>query len=356
MSDKIALRPTRLDQATPKTPSAVGSWIKERLASRNAAIVVVVIALFSYISVRQPNFRTIDNIQVLGVQMATLGIPAIGMTLLMVAGYVDLSIGSAFSVVAVFATMVGQEAGTVVAVVFAIGLGAAIGLLNGIVVWRITISPLIVTLAGLTFYQGIVNVATKGQGENLPDEAFMRIGGGSLLGGVPNLVLVFAVTAALAAIFLSRTTGGLNVMAIGGSKESAQTIGIPVRRITIALFAVNGAIIGVAAILTASRFGGATPSVGAGMELQIITAVILGGVSFSGGEGSVGGTVLAVVLLTVVTSGIVALNIDSYYADVVSGALLLAAVTIDQVTEEQRDRFRKMLAMRAALATDDEDA
>lgn len=148
----------------------------------------------------------------------------------------------------------------------------------------------------------------------------------------------------------SAPSSSLAQRAIGGNPEAAKLVGINVKHITLILFAVHGAIVGLSAVLTASRFGGATPIVGVGMELNVITTVILGSVSFTGGEGSVPGTVLAVVLISVVTSGIVALNIDSYYSDVVNGALLLGAVAVDQLTEEQHVRFRRMLAVRSALS------
>jgi ribose/xylose/arabinose/galactoside ABC-type transport system permease subunit len=146
-------------------------------------------------------------------------------------------------------------------------------------------------------------------------------------------VLIFIVLEVVVALYLARTTGGPNILAIGGNKESADAVGIPVRRVVLGLSALNGAIVGIAAVITSS-FGGAAPAVGVGLELSVLTAVVLGGVSFSGGERNVLGTVLAVVLLTVVNSGIVALNINSYYSGVVSGALLVFAVGLDQFTEE----------------------
>lgn len=322
------------------------------LFSRNSALIALIVALVVFISIVNPHYATVSNVGVLARQVAILGIPAIGMTLLIVSGYVDLSIGSMFSLVAVAATAVAAGIGLVPAVFFAIALGALIGLINGALVWRIPISPLIVTLGGLTFYQGVVNVATQGQGVNNFDPSFQLLGAGAAILGIPNPVVIFSVLALLFGAYLARTTGGLNILAIGGNRESAEAVGIPVRRVVMGLFALNGAIIGLAGVLTASNFGGAAPSVGVGLELSVLTAVILGGVSFSGGEGNVLGTVLAVILLTVVDSGIVALNIDSYVSGVVSGALLVVAVGLDQLTEEGRSRYRRLIAMRAAFAAE----
>ena len=336
--------------AVPVVPERRRGPILRALLSRNSALAALIVALVVGVSVVNPHFAAVANIGVLASQVATLGIPAVGMTLLIIAGYVDLSIGSMFSMVAVFATMVASGLGLLPAVIFAVVFGAAVGLLNGALVWRIPISPLIVTLGGLTFYQGVVNVVTQGQGVNDFEPGFQALGAGAVLFGIPNPVVIFTVIAVLAGIYLARTTGGLDLIAIGGNRESAEAVGIPVRRVVLGLFAANGAIIGVAAVITASNFGGASPSVGTGLELSVLTAVILGGVSFSGGEGNVLGTVLAVILLTVINSGIVALDIDSYYSNVIRGALLVFAVALDQLTEEGRDRFRRILAMRSAAA------
>ncbi len=331
--------------------SGYRTWLRV-VSPRNVVLIGLVAAVFIYVTVREPRFGGPDNLRVLAVQIAVLGIPALGMTLLMIAGYVDLSIGSMFSLIAVVSTQAAGGAGLLTVTGLAVLAGLALGGLNGALVQRLSISPIIVTLAGLTLYQGVVNVMTKGQGVSDFTSSFGSLGQGAWLFGVPNGVTLFVVLALVCGFVVSRTTWGLNIFAIGGNPEGAQLVGLPVKRITLLLFAANGAIVALSAVLTASRFGGATPIVGVGLELNVITAVILGGVSFSGGEGSVLGTVLAVVLITVVTSGIVALNIDSYYSDVVNGALLLGAVTVDQITEEQRDRFRRLLAMRTALVQD----
>lgn len=333
--------------------SRAANWSVGRVINpRNLVLIGLIAAVFLYVVTREPRFGSSANLRVLAVQVAVLGIPALGMTLLMIAGYVDLSIGSMFSLIAVFATQLAGGVGIVGAIVLGILIGFLLGGLNGALVQRLSMSPIIVTLAGLALYQGIVNVATKGQGVTDFDSSFGSFGQGAWILTIPNGVSLFVVLALVCALVVSRTTWGLNIFAIGGNPEAANLVGIPVKRIAVILFAANGAIVALAAVLTASRFGGATPIVGVGLELNVITAVILGGVSFTGGEGSVFGTVLAVGLITVVTSGIVALNIDSYYSNVVNGGLLLGAITVDQLTGEQRDRFRRLLAIRTALADD----
>jgi ribose/xylose/arabinose/galactoside ABC-type transport system permease subunit len=157
--------------------------------------------------------------------------------------------------------------------------------------------------------------------------------------------VLFAV-ALIAYIVLHKTTIGRHIYAIGGNREASTAAGIDVRRLTIGLFATNGLIVGLAAVVAASRLGTADPQFGVGMEFQVITAVILGGVAFTGGEGDIGGVILAVALLGVIQSGLITLGVDPHYSDVVTGAALIVAVSLDQLASEQRERYRRLLAMR----------
>jgi ribose/xylose/arabinose/galactoside ABC-type transport system permease subunit len=168
--------------------------------------------------------------------------------------------------------------------------------------------------------------------------------------GIPMPVMVLVALSPIAYVILQRTTIGRHIFAIGGNSEAAAAAGLRVRRIVLASFAVNGVLVGIAAVLASSRYGGADPSFGTAMELDVITAVILGGVAFNGGEGGIGGVLLAVALLGVINSGLVAIGIDPYYAEVVKGGVLIVAVAIDQFSHEQRARYQRYLAMRERRA------
>jgi ribose/xylose/arabinose/galactoside ABC-type transport system permease subunit len=152
---------------------------------------------------------------------------------------------------------------------------------------------------------------------------------------------------------LSRTTIGRYLYAIGGNREAAEMAGIPVRRHVLGAFLFNGAIVGLAGVLTASRFDAADPSYGVMFELDVLTAVILGGVAFNGGEGSIGGALLGVAFITIVNSGLVVLGINAYYGDIIKGAALIVAVALDQLVLEQRERHRRTVAMREEDESDD---
>jgi ribose/xylose/arabinose/galactoside ABC-type transport system permease subunit len=159
-------------------------------------------------------------------------------------------------------------------------------------------------------------------------------------------VWILMLLAVVAHIILHSTTIGRHVFAIGGNREASEAAGINVRRLVLSTFTVNGLIVGLAAVLAASRYGTASPSFGVGYEFDVITAVILGGVRFTGGEGNVLGVILAVILLGVINSGLVALGVDPHYTEIVKGAALILAVSLDQLAHERQASYRTLLAMR----------
>jgi ribose transport system permease protein len=223
-------------------------------------------------------------------------------------------------------------------------------------VWRIRISPIIVTLGSLTLLRAVVLLLTQGEAVADVPRSFGALGQARPL-EIPSSIYILAVGAFLAGVVLSQTTIGRYLYAIGGNREAAEMAGIPVRRLVLGAFLFNGAIVGLAGVLTASRFDAADPSYGVMFELDVLTAVILGGVAFSGGEGSIGGALLGVAFITVVNSGLVVLGINAYYGDIIKGGALILAVGLDQLVLEQRERHRRIVAMReeAQLGTTDQE-
>jgi ribose/xylose/arabinose/galactoside ABC-type transport system permease subunit len=277
--------------------------------------------------------------------MSFIGIAALSTTALIIGGNVDLSIGSLFALSGVTAALLGKHVDPALALLAGIALGAAVGWINGLLVWRIRISPIIITLGALTLLRGVVLLLTNGFAITGVPDSFGGFGQARPF-GVPMPVVMLVILVPIAYIILQRTTIGRHVFAIGGNVEAAEAAGLKVRRIVLGSFAVNGLLVGLAGVLAASRFGSADPSFGVGFELDVITAVILGGVAFSGGEGGIGGVILAVALLGVVNSGLVSLGVDPYYTNVVKGGVLILAVAIDQLAHEQRERHQRRLAMR----------
>jgi ribose transport system permease protein len=310
---------------------------------RNLGLLITLVTCLLGISLFSPKYLSIDNLLVVALQVSFVGIAAIGTAYLIIGGSVDLSIGSQYALCAVASAMLARSLPSPLAWIAGIALGATLGLLNGLMVWRIHISPIIITLGTLTIFRGIALRITNGFGVRGVPKSFSWFGQAHWL-GVPMPVWVLVVLALIAHVVLQHTRQGRHLFAFGGNREAAEAAGIDGKRLLMICFAVNGALVGTSAVLAASRFGTAAPTFGAGFELDVIAAVILGGVVFTGGEGSIVGVLLAVVLLGVINSGLISIGIDPHYAQMVKGLALVIAVTLDQLTQEQQERHRKKLA------------
>jgi ribose/xylose/arabinose/galactoside ABC-type transport system permease subunit len=211
-------------------------------------------------------------------------------------------------------------------------------------VWRVSISPIIATLGTLTIYRGLILVMTGGRGISGVPPAFFTLGR-AVWFGISAHVWILAVLAILFHIVLSRTTIGRYVYAIGSNPNAAEVSGVRVSRYIIGLFTLNGVVVGIAGVLAASRFGTATVTFGIGFELDVITAVILGGVAFTGGRGNILGVILAVLFLGIINSGLIAIGIDPFWTDVVKGGALVFSIGLEQITQEHNERQRRRVAI-----------
>ncbi len=316
-----------------------------RVGARNLGLLIALAVWLVFLRFTAPFYFNFDNYRVIGLQIAFIGIGALGTSLLMIGGNIDLSIGSMMAVCATAAALVARDIGVIPAVLAGIAVGGAIGLFNGLMVWRFKISPLIITLGMLAVLRGIAILMTSGYAvTGVPDQ--FKILGGSRIFGLQSPVWFLFLGFIVVGTYLHRTTTGRHIYAMGSSRDAAQRVGINIRKMTTGLFLVNGLIIGLVGLLAASRLGTANPTFGVGFELEVITAVILGGVAFSGGEGSLGGVLIALVLIGNIRNGIIAVGLDSAWAQVANGALLVVAVAIDQISQEQREKYRRLLAMR----------
>jgi ribose transport system permease protein len=311
---------------------------------RNLGLFVTLFLALLLISLFSPQYLSIDNALVVALQVSFIGIAALGTAFLIVGGNIDLSIGSQYALCAVAAALLAKDLPAPLAWIAGIILGMILGLLNGLMVWRISISPIIVTLGTMTIYRGLALRITNGFGVRDVPKSFAWLGQAKFL-GIPLPIWALVGLAITAHLILHYTTQGRHLFAFGGNRQAAEAAGINGKRLVLASFTLNGALVGLTAVLAASRFGTAAPTFGIGFELDVIAAVILGGVAFTGGEGSIIGVVLAVLLLGVINSGLISTGIDPHYAQVVKGAALVIAVTLDQLTQEQQERHRKKLAL-----------
>jgi ribose transport system permease protein len=255
-------------------------------------------------------------------------------------GGIDLSIGSLLAFTGVIAAKVIIEAGLPPAVGLLAGLaaGTLAGLLNGLIITRLRIPALITTLGTLTIIRGIGFTLTGGLPVfGFPQEPFLgftegvqAIGKGYLL-GIPVPVIIMVIVFVLGYIFLYRTYFGRYIYAIGGNAETARLSGIKVTRIQLLVYTLAGLLTGIAGMIVMGRVNSGQPSVGVGFELEVITAVVLGGVSIAGGAGSLLGVILGVFIMGVLSNGLIILNVSEYNQMVVRGLVLLIAVGVDQL-------------------------
>jgi ribose transport system permease protein len=313
--------------------------------TRNLGLMIALAIWVVVVAAKNENFATVDNLRVIGLNMAVTGIAAIGTAILVITGNIDLSIGSNFALSAILAADFSSAMPVPLAFLLAICIAGVVGLFNGILCWKVPLSPIVITLGSLALFRGIVLVKTHGAPVTDTSSDFTNFGRSEFI-GVPTPIVVMLLLALVASLILGFTTIGRHCYAVGGNKLAAQAAGVNVRRITIGAFIVGGLLVGVSGILAASRFDTPDPTYGTGFELEVITGVLLGGVSFAGGEGSVFGALLGVLSLSLIDSGLVAIGVDPFYSDVVQGSLLIAAVSFDQIAHVQRERYQKAMAMR----------
>lgn len=309
---------------------AYGSWRRGQ-----AAVGLILAAVFS---LKYGSFLGSGNLSAIGLNSSAVLIAGIGTMALLVSGNVDLSIGSQYALVStVTATVVHGTGDALLGAVAAVSLGFVLGLINGSLVQVLKISPLIVTLAMLGVYRGLAYVVSGGVGvSDLPD-SFTAIGRAYWF-GVPSQVMIAGLVYLAGAWVLVATVTGLRLFAIGGNRLSATRAGVPVNRLVLGTFAANGALIGLVALLGTAKLGDGAPVVGVQFELEVLTAVVLGGVAFTGGRGHPLGVLVGVVTLGVLDAGLIYAGLADSYQQIARGSLLLLSLAADQLllVREQR--------------------
>lgn len=293
-------------------------------------IVLALAVMCATLALVTANFATSYNLAVVLRQASFVGIIALGQTLVLLIGGIDLSVGAAAGLSAIVGALMLVHLGVDPWLVIPLTclFGFAVGAVNGVLAAYGRLNPFIVTLASGEIIAGTTLVITSGSPVRPLGPAFQQFGLGEIF-GVPVPVVVFGVIAMILAFVLNRTAFGRNIYAIGGNRHAAVLVGIPVKRIEMLVFGLSGSLAALAGILYASRMDSAQPSVGEGWLMPSITAAIIGGVSLRGGQGTVTGTVAGALLMAVLGNGIVLLNISSYWQRVIVGAVVLLAILID---------------------------
>ncbi|GAA5087256.1 ribose transport system permease protein [Thermocatellispora tengchongensis] len=294
------------------------------------ALAVVILAGWGLVALDGGQFLTLENIVGVQQRSAALGIVAVGQTLAILAGSLDLSVAYLISLTSLVAAeiMAGQDAGIVPAVAAVAGVSVLVGLVNGLVITKLRVHAFIATLGVALIIKGVVDHLYDGPAGRVP-ESFQHLGY-DRIGPVPVSAMLWAVVALIAWFLLSRTRYGYRVYAVGGDPEVARLSGVRTDRVVIVTHVLCSLCAGIAGLLLASRLGAGAPTVGTdgGYDLESIAAVVLGGTALAGGRGGVAGTVGGVLLLAVLDSVFNQLEVNSFFKDVVRGVVIVAAVAV----------------------------
>ena len=319
---------------------------------RELGIVVALALLIAVTAILEPRFIETDSLRNLALNASIFAILAAGQTLVLVTRNVDLSVGSVLCLSAYFAgDLLSSHPGMALPLVFVLGiaLGAACGLLNGILVTWGQVPALVVTLGTLYMFRGLAFVWTDGQqinAETLPD-SFLNLGTDSLV-GIPILVIIALIVIVLVGQWLRDFRAGRELYAIGSNPEGARLAGVRSERRVLTAFVLAGALAGLGGVLFTARFGTVDATAGVGYELTVIAAAVVGGVAIFGGTGSVYGAALGALLLGTITSSLIILKVEAFWQQAAIGALLLLTIAFDRLVGLRVDAaLRRRSARRA---------
>ncbi|WP_116134118.1 ABC transporter permease [Tropicimonas sp. IMCC34043] len=333
---------TSLGQATEKRDIVRGSdgAMKRLLGMREMGLLCIILLVCVVMSLASPYFLTWSNFRTIFLSFSVEGIVVIGMTMLLIVGGLDLSVGA----VVCFAMVVAGK-------LFLLGINpwlasaggvasaAAIGAAMGVFVVKVGLSHFIASLAAMVIVRGACLLVTQGTPLSLftlPPE-FKFVGQGSI-GGVPLVVIIFLVLAVVFDFLLRRATRFRAIFYTGSNERAAEYSGIRTKRVIFWVTVLCSTLAGLSGVIFMARFGSATPQFGVGMELNVIAAAVIGGASLKGGQGSIFGAVLGVALLSLVTSSLILLDVSVYLQDMIKGFILLAAVSFDHLMSKRAGR------------------
>lgn len=303
-----------------------------------AVIVLLVSSLFNRAMLSQYNLTTMLK------QMSFVTIVAYGITMVLILGDIDLSVGSVAAMAAIFSAKLMTETSLNPWLAFVIGLalGGVCGLFSGFFITTFNITPFIITLGASQIFTGILNVVTEGRTIQGMPESFTWIGQRSLGGVLPYPSLIMLILGAILFFVLKYTPFGRHLYAIGGNQTAAKLVGINVKRTRMTVYVLSGLFAALAGMLVMARLGTAQPTIGSTWTMPAITAAVLGGTSMSGGRGGVIGTIIGAFLTTVISNAIVAMRISTYWEQIVIGMVVITAVLIDALRTRRSNAARKV--------------
>lgn len=322
--------------------------IKKAFSQRESMLFLVVFVTFVLLSLASDNFLTMSNLMALLMSLSVQSIIVVAMVNLLISGGFDMSVGSVVAFSGMIAALMAKGNFPVAAaIILGILSGALVGLVNGMLITFLKVPPFVATLAMMNITRGLVHAISEGKSiSGLPD-GFKVLGQGML--GPVQLPIVFAIVFVIVGdIALRKMKFFRQSFYVGGNEKSARLSGINVTTVRLVSYTLTGLFAGFAGVVQTGRLGSAMATTGTGMEMNVLTAAIIGGASLSGGEGSVFGGFLGAVLMATVTNAVNLLGVNVYWQTFITGMTLLIAVLIDLLGKAKKERAGKKLNQRAA--------
>ncbi|MCB9077758.1 MAG: ABC transporter permease [Anaerolineaceae bacterium] len=302
---------------------------------REVGISIFIVLLMIIVSLRSPNFLSLENFRDILLNISILAIVALAQTMVIITRGIDLSVGSMIGLVAMMVSFVvteNQAMSPWLALLLGMAIGFGLGCFNGFIITAGGVPPIIATLGTLSIYRGTVFLYSQGTWVNAFEmpQSFKLLAKGTPL-GLPNLVIFALVIAAIIYYFLNYTRPGRDIYAVGSNPDAAKVAGIRVQRIIFMVYVISGVLCGLAGVLWASRFEAAQTNTALGFELQTVAASVVGGVNIFGGSGTVSGVLLGALLLGIINNALTLIRISPFWQLAAQGALILLAVIVDSV-------------------------
>lgn len=304
---------------------------KTRSIPQTAPLIIFLVAMMAFFSITSEYFLDIENFKNILVSLAVTGIVCVPGTFLMIAGHVDLSVGSAAAVSGMVLAQTVNSKGIAVGLLYCLIFGLVLGLVNGFFVTVVGVNSLITTLGGLATLYGIALLT--GNGQTVMMFGFEWLGTAQPF-NIPLPIIIFVFLAAIGIIVLRRTSYGRSLYAIGANPNAARVVGIRSNRLLFITFVLSSVSAALAGAVLASQLSAGDPNAAKGLELEVVTAIVLGGASLAGGRGTLFGTVLGLIVIGVLNNGLILLDVPTFWQRIAQGTMLIAAVSFDQVRQK----------------------
>lgn len=312
---------------------------------RKSAVLFVLAVMCTVFAILAPNFRTFGNLIVILRQVSILGIVSAGMMIVLISGGIDLSVGSRLSIVSVITSsaVVFWGINPFFSIILGVAAGTLIGFLNGFIITRTGIPPIIETLAMNVMIFGLAFIVCKGKPIYGIPESYQTFGQG-YIGPIPVPVVIMIIFFGITGFILKKTYIGRYFYAVGSNQEASRLSGLNIDRIKVIAYTFCGFLSSVAAIILMSRVNSGQPKAGYGFEMDVLTACVVGGVSINGGEGKISQVIIGTLIIGVLSNGLVIIGVSEYWQQVAKGAVLMSAVIFDSMQRTGKQKRQKTAA------------